>query len=632
MADGVENVKAFSRLVAAVNLRLKEAEKYRNARPLWKPATPKPNKEAPPTRKADAPPIDTPALAKPTVEMEAIKLQREAEQRQTRLTLLGIGVTIVVTLMAALISLIPWLTERAENAAATQRAQTAVALVPTDSSAATESLTTDAITTNVWTPDATLTIEALVTNILATNAAGETLTATSFTATPTATPTSTPTATPNITLTTEALNTEAAVIAANRLATQRAQLTANAPTNTLEPTFTPTETRTPTSTVTPTPQNTATVTPDASGTAAVQTRVFQNALSTATAQAALASTATAAAHMTQTVEAATVTQAWIDSWTDTPTLTVESIGAMPASSITSDEELIQLPVVNPRFVRGDIIFGGSALLDALTLRMSLTFQQNGFDGDIPVASIGTGAGFERFCGAGSLDLVGASRSIAVEETAACLSIGRTPVEFRVGTQALAVFVSPANTWATDITIEQLAQIFGGAATWNDIDPTWPTESIIRFIPGYSNSEYVLFSDLVFEGDGEPMLGTYGGSYASLSNDNSVLLQGVENSPYAIGFVNYTHYLRDPENLRLLAVESIEPTESNIENIEYPLARPLYIYSAVEVIAAKPQVGEFINYYLTNANNVIGEFGYLGVSVVTSNKARQNWLGAVGNPR
>jgi hypothetical protein len=72
MKDGVDDAEALAGLVAAVNLRLREAEKHRNARPLWKPATPKPKKETPPTRTAASPEVVTPPLEKPGAEREAL--------------------------------------------------------------------------------------------------------------------------------------------------------------------------------------------------------------------------------------------------------------------------------------------------------------------------------------------------------------------------------------------------------------------------------------------------------------------------------------------------------------------------------------------------------------------------------
>ena len=144
----------------------------------------------------------------------------------------------------------------------------------------------------VTTPDLTRTLDTMVTSILATNMANETITAAAFTSTPTPTDTPTATDTPDMTQTLAAQNTEAAVIAANFLATQQSQLTANAPTNTPQPTATSTATPTATPTATETSTITPTATLDLPATAAAATRLQQEALATVNAQATQAAQAT----------------------------------------------------------------------------------------------------------------------------------------------------------------------------------------------------------------------------------------------------------------------------------------------------------------------------------------------------
>lgn len=82
MKDGVDAPDAFPSLVAALRLRLEEAKKYRNARPLWKPATPKPQQEARVSHAADASDVETPPQEKSTAEQEALRLTRSGVRWQ----------------------------------------------------------------------------------------------------------------------------------------------------------------------------------------------------------------------------------------------------------------------------------------------------------------------------------------------------------------------------------------------------------------------------------------------------------------------------------------------------------------------------------------------------------------------
>ena len=71
-----------------------------------------------------------------------------------------------------------------------------------------------------------------------------------------------------------------------------------------------------------------------------------------------------------------------------------------------------LPEVNPLEVTGDIITAGSSTVFPLSEAMAERFKDEGFAYNITVDSIGSGAGFERFCIAGESDISNASRPSA----------------------------------------------------------------------------------------------------------------------------------------------------------------------------------------------------------------------------
>ena len=115
----------------------------------------------------------------------------------------------------------------------------------------------------------------------------------------------------------------------------------------------------------------------------------------------------------------------------------------------------------------------------------------------------------------------------------------------------------------------------------------------------------------------------------LSEDDNVLVQGVEGSPYAIGYFGYAYYLENQDALKAVSVNGVTPTEETAESNEYPLSRPLFIYSASSILAEKPQVASFISYFLTNVNDVIIEVGYFPASVNALNEGKAHFLTATG---
>ncbi len=286
-----------------------------------------------------------------------------------------------------------------------------------------------------------------------------------------------------------------------------------------------------------------------------------------------------------------------------------------------------LPEVNPLDVTGDVVTAGSSTVFPLAERMAERFEMEGYSGKITIDSIGSGAGYERFCVEGETDVANASRAIKDSEIASCEAIGRTPIEFRVGTDALAVVVSQENDFISDATMEELAAIFSDAAvTWADVRAEWPAEPILRFIPGTDSGTFDYFVEEVFDQDKTPHLSA---ANTQLSEDDNVLVQGVLGSPYAIGYFGYAYYAENAGTLRILSIEGVEPTLTNVDNNSYPLARPLFLYSDAAIMQQKPQVAAYVNFFLTYVNEEVVDVGYFPASDAALTQAKDAWLAAMG---
>lgn len=313
--------------------------------------------------------------------------------------------------------------------------------------------------------------------------------------------------------------------------------------------------------------------------------------------------------------------------TDAPTVVLPEAPAAEEPAASASSASHPLPEVDPLSLAGDVVTAGSSTVFPLAERMAERFEDEGFSGNITIDSIGSGAGFERFCVEGETDISNASRPIKDGEITACEAIGRTPLEFRVGTDALAVVVSTENDFVKDVTLEELAAIFSDTATrWSDVRAEWPDQEILRFIPGTDSGTFDFFVEEVFDGDETPHLSA---ANTQLSEDDNVLVQGVLGSPYAIGYFGYAYYAENADALNILSIEGIAPTAENVDNNSYPLARPLFIYSDAGIMEAKPQVAAFINFFLTYVNEEIVDVGYFPASDQALTAARQLWLEAMG---
>jgi phosphate binding protein len=295
----------------------------------------------------------------------------------------------------------------------------------------------------------------------------------------------------------------------------------------------------------------------------------------------------------------------------------------------------------PDAVSGDIVSAGSSTVFPLSERMKQRFEEEGFAGNITIDSIGSGAGFERFCKTGETDIANASRPIKDSEIESCaaLSPARTPLGFQVGIDALAITVSKDNTWLTDVTKEELAQIFSTATNWSDVRPEWPAEPIQRFSPGTDSGTFDYFVEAIMGpanpgADGKADLAKgeeaiLNAANIQFSEDDNVLVQGVEGSEFAVGYFGYAYYQENADRLNILSVEGVAPDAQTAESGDYPLARPLFIYSDAQIMQEKPQVASFILFYLENVGNEILDVGYFPVSEAKLQEGLDAWHSAVG---
>ncbi len=279
------------------------------------------------------------------------------------------------------------------------------------------------------------------------------------------------------------------------------------------------------------------------------------------------------------------------------------------------------PEVNPLGVQGDILVAGSSTVFPLSEAIAARFIDEGYGGNVSIQSIGTGGGFERYCSTGETDISNASRPIKESEREACRAIGRDPVEFNIAVDALAIVVHAENTWLREASIDRLREIFT-AELWSDVDPAWPNESILRFVPGTDSGTFDFFVEEVFAHEAEPLLLS---ENLQLSEDDNVLLRGVAGSRNAIGFFGYAYFINNSDKINAVAIEGVEIGEESVLGNTYPLSRPLLLYSDAEIMRSRPQVGAFLAYTLAVVGEEAGRVGYFPASDAELEAGNTLWV-------
>lgn len=317
----------------------------------------------------------------------------------------------------------------------------------------------------------------------------------------------------------------------------------------------------------------------------------------------------------------------------TATTAAEPTATTAPTTDAAASDLVELPEVVPADVTGSIIAAGSSTVYPLSEAIVDLFKSEGYTGEITVDSIGSGAGFERFCKTGETDISNASRAIKDSEIEACKAINRTPIEFRVGTDAIALVVNPENDFLTNVTLDELAMIYSDqAVNWSDVNPAWPAEPIKRYAPGTDSGTYDFFIEAVLQPKYDKDAAKAKEAFQKAQNlqqseDDNVLVQGVEGDKYAIGFFGFAYYKENEGMLKAISLEGVEPSFDTAEDGSYKLSRPLFLYSDATILKEKPQVAAFINFYLTRVDELIQDVGYFPASAEALNASRQAWLDA-----
>ena len=232
---------------------------------------------------------------------------------------------------------------------------------------------------------------------------------------------------------------------------------------------------------------------------------------------------------------------------------------------------------------------------------------------VTVGIAGTGGGFKRFC-RGETDISYASRPILKEEMQACAAAGVKYMELPVAFDALTVVVNPENKWVKSLTTADLKKMWepsaqGRVTKWNQVRSDWPAQQLMLFGPGADSGTFDYFTEAV-NGKAKASRGDY-----TASEDDNVLVQGVEHNKNAIGYFGYAYYIAHKEKMRAVPIingqgKEVLPSIQAVNDGTYePLSRPLFIYVR-ENAAARAEVKEFIQFYLTEGAALAKEVGYV----------------------
>ena len=260
---------------------------------------------------------------------------------------------------------------------------------------------------------------------------------------------------------------------------------------------------------------------------------------------------------------------------------------------------------------------GSSTVFPITEAVAEEFQkEKGGRVKVTVGISGTGGGFKKFV-RGEIDVADASRPILADEMTQARTNGIEFVELPIAFDAIAVVINPQNDWVTSMTVEELKKIWepgaqGKITHWNHVRPEWPKEKIALFGAGADSGTFDYFTEAIV-GKAKASRGDY-----TASEDDNVLVQGVEGNKFALGYIPYAYFAPHANRMKAVAVqwernkvqEPVLPSPENVIAGTYnPLSRPLFIYVSKKSMD-KPEVKEFVQFYLNNVKTLATEVKYV----------------------
>ena len=265
---------------------------------------------------------------------------------------------------------------------------------------------------------------------------------------------------------------------------------------------------------------------------------------------------------------------------------------------------------------GTIDIAGSSTVFPLATAMSERFREEHSEVKFNLQSTGSGGGFANHFCPGRTDFNNASRPIQEEEKSQCQENNVNPVELNVATDALTVIVNNEADWIDCITVEELKQIWSAESppsTWSDVNSEWPDEEIELYGPSDASGTYDYFVEAVLgeEGPGHRQ------DYSSTEQDRTII-QGVQGSQYAMGYLGFAYYSENKDAVKALGIDNgdgkcVKPSIETAKSGEYkPLSRPLFTYPAKKSLAEE-HIAEFARFWIehsTSSEIVAQSVGYV----------------------
>jgi phosphate transport system substrate-binding protein len=281
--------------------------------------------------------------------------------------------------------------------------------------------------------------------------------------------------------------------------------------------------------------------------------------------------------------------------------------------------IISLSLTSFAYARDNIQIAGSSTVLPYATIVAEAFGEN-FDFPTPVVeSGGSSAGLKRFCegvGVNTVDIANSSRQIREKEIAACAEKGVTDItEVLIGYDGI-VFASDINGNSFEFTPKDIYLALNAESTasvWSDVNPAFPDQPIMMFIPGTKHGTREVFEEKVLLVGCEEANGPAenkdaekacvsvrsDGKSVDIDGDYTETLSRIASNSDGIGVFGLSFYENNTDKLRVATVNGVVPSTETIASAEYPVSRPLFFYIKDAHIGTVPGLLEYAQFFMSD---------------------------------
>jgi phosphate transport system substrate-binding protein len=245
-----------------------------------------------------------------------------------------------------------------------------------------------------------------------------------------------------------------------------------------------------------------------------------------------------------------------------------------------------------------IVVDGSTTVGPIAKAFAEYYMGKHPDVNITVSESGSGNGAKGIVN-GTCDVGTMSRPMKASEQKAAQDAGVLPIEHVVAMDGIALVVHPSNPIGK-LTLEQIRDMYTGKVrSWKELGG--PDRPIVVISRDTNSGTYETFETMVMNRGKMGEKVEYVGS-------NGAIRQRVMSTPAAVGYVG----LAFTEGVKPVTVNGIVPTHDTVRSGDYPIARPLYMYTN-----GRPKAGTVLHDFISlsgtpEGKQIIEDSGFVTV--------------------